>query len=227
MSIIYSFSEFVDLFFPKICPGCSVILNGYESIICDACRASIPLFHYDAKNNFIHEKLAGRVPLTQAHALYRFDNHGKLRNIIHSLKYRKQEFISSYFGWQMSLQLGDPELYTFDFIIPVPLHAKKLVKRGFNQINGFGKQLAKHLQIPFYEDCLRRIYETETQTKKSRFDRWKNVRGKFQYIGLPITGKHVLLVDDVITTGSTLEACAELLLKVDITISVALIAVNF
>ena len=219
------FLDIVNLFFPNLCPGCASILNDYESIICDSCRTSLTFFHYNAKNNPIHEKLVGRIPVRQAYALYRFDANGKLRTIIHSLKYKRKEAISAYFGLQMSAKLGRPELYDFDFVIPVPLHLKKQKKRGFNQITGFGKCLANHLRIPFHEDRLKRIANTKSQTKKLRFDRWKNVQGKFQYTGTSINGKHVLLVDDVMTTGATLEICAQVLLKEGAEISIALIAV--
>ena len=222
-----SFLELVNLFFPNLCPGCSSILSDYESTICDSCRVSLSLFNYQPKNNVIHEKFVGRIPLSQAHAIYTLDRDGKLQTIIHSLKYKEQKSISTFFGLQMSLRLGDPKLYDFDFVIPVPLHPKKQIKRGFNQISGFGKQLALHLRIPFYENRLIRITNTMSQTKKSRFDRWKNVEGKFHYMGPSIQRKHALLVDDIMTTGATLEACAEALLEENVKISVAVIAVNF
>ncbi len=169
----------------------------------------------------------GRTNIHSASALYLFNKGSKVQHLIHQLKYRgKKEIgvsLGNYYGRELK---ASPLFSSVAIVVPVPLHAKKLKKRGYNQSETFAQGLAESLEVENGMDMLVRTHSSQTQTKKSRFDRWKNVEEIFQ-VTTPekLEGKHVLLVDDVVTTGSTLEACANKILEVkDTKVSVATIA---
>lgn len=207
----------INLFFPKSCAGCDSFLLREECVICTKCRHEIPLTnHHTISDNEIFQKFYGRIPIEFGAAFFYFHKKGIVQEMIHKLKYKGQEVISSTIGHWYSEELKDTvEIKTIDFIIPVPLHKKRRKERGYNQVEGFGKALATNLNIPYNDSLLQRVLYTKTQTKKNLLGRTDVIDQAFDVTYTEIHhGKHFLLIDDVITTGSTLESCSRALLKI-------------
>jgi ComF family protein len=171
-------------------------------------------FNFVAENP-IDRTFYGRIPITKASGFLYFHPTGIVRNLIHQLKYGGQPQIGQFLGqWYGQILREDAGLPPLDAIIPVPLHPKKLKKRGYNQVLGFAKEVAKALETPCRADLLEKTVHTKTQTHKSRLFRWQDQLPNFRAKnGAELAGKKVLLVDDVVTTGATLEACGTALLS--------------
>ena len=183
-------------------------------------------FHLD-NDNPVAKIFWGRVSIHSAAAFYAFNKGGKVQHLVHQLKYKGRQEVGVSVGKLYGYELMQSDYFkTVNTIIPVPLHPKKQKKRGYNQSDCFAQGLSKSMKVEVDYKTLYRAFESETQTKKSRFNRWKNVETIFQLRDLnTLQGKHVLLVDDVITTGATFEACAQTLLQVpDIKVSIAAMA---
>lgn len=221
-------NDFLSLVFPKVCYACGKSLFKKEDCICTYCHYHLPRtdFHLKADNP-VHKLFWGRINIHAAAAMYLFNKGSKVQRLIHQLKYRGKKEIGISLGKYYGRELKRSPLFaTADMVIPVPLHLKKLKKRGYNQSALFAQGIAESLQVENDTEVLIRAKASQTQTKRSRFDRWKNVEEIFQ-VTEPgkIEGKHILLADDVVTTGATLEACAAKLLEVPGTkISVVTIA---
>lgn len=205
-------ADFLSLFYPRLCNGCKRALIQDEECLCSFCRYELPFtkIHNDRENS-MSQVFWGRVDIETATALFYFQKGGKVQNLIHQFKYRGKTEIGIYLGKLLGRQLKNhPVWEPVDVIVPVPLHEKKQFKRGFNQSEVFGRGIRETFGRPMITDNLVRISRTGTQTRKARFKRWENVETVFS-IKTPDTfrGKNVLLIDDVITTGSTLEACAQ------------------
>ena len=184
--------------------------------MCAFCRNQLPLTEYSFnEENAVDRIFYGRTDIIKASSFLYYSDHGIVQNLIHSLKYRNQQQIGHFLGdWYGQILAGHGVLQNLDFIVPVPLHRKKLRKRGYNQVDLFGKAMASHLNAGYVSDMLLKTANTRTQTRKRRFARLGD--NKDLYIlntGICLNGKHLLLVDDVITTGATIEACANALLK--------------
>jgi len=208
--------DFFYLFYPNICANCNQQLLQNEKIICVFCRHDLPLTNFNSyTNNKVFTIFYGRITIEKAYSLLLFRKEGITKNLIHNLKYKGNETVGIFFGnWLGEILYKNKEFSSVDFIIPVPIHSKKKKIRGYNQVTKFGECLSTHLNIPFVEDILIRQSTTKTQTLKSRFDRFKNLETKFLLTDTKaFKGKHILIIDDVITTGATLEACALALLK--------------
>jgi ComF family protein len=204
--------DIFQLFYPNLCTICSEHLVENETVICTFCRHDLPLTNFiDYKNNKVTQTFYGSILLNKAFSLLFYRKKGSTQKLIHDLKYKGNEEIAMFFGnWLGEILKENQEFITVDFIIPVPLHPKKLRQRGYNQVTKFGEQLHHHLQIPFVENNLTRTSATKTQTFKARFERFRNLESKFLLKDPScFNGKHILLIDDVITTGATLEACAK------------------
>jgi ComF family protein len=220
--------DFISLVFPRICAACGNSLWKQEQTVCLFCEFHLPRTNFHlSHDNPVSRLFWGRVTLESAMAFLYFNKGNKVQRLIHQLKYKGRRDIGIYLGRQYGLQLQDsPFLRTVQLIVPVPLHSKKLMKRGYNQSEQFAIGLGESLKIPVDPHALFRKKETETQTKKSRFRRWQNVAEVFEVNqSMSLERKHVLLVDDVITTGATLESCIRALSSIrGIRISVATIA---
>ncbi|MCI2228790.1 ComF family protein [Polaribacter sp. MSW13] len=208
--------DFFDVFYPKLCASCDKPLINNEITLCTFCRHDLPLTNFtNYSENKIVKIFYGRVAIEKANALLYYRKKGITKKLIHDLKYKGNQEIGEFFGnWWGSILKENNEFYDVDFIIPVPLHPKKLKKRGYNQVTKFGKKISQHLNIPFNHNTLTRVSTSKTQTFKSRFERFSNIDTKFFLKDNTFfKGKHVLLIDDVITTGATLEACIRELQK--------------
>ena len=208
----HSLSYLAKCISPHICYGCGVSLTQDNQFACPACMDQLPYteFHLLKDNPFI-DKFFGRIPIHSAGALLYFSKDGIARSLIHDLKYKGQSEIGLYLGLHYGYLLAESPLFDkIDMVIPVPLHRKRLADRGYNQSEMFAKGLSQSMNIPMRTDIVSRERETKTQTKKTRVERFKNVDGAFKVL-LPnvLTSHHILLVDDVLTTGATLEGCAQ------------------
>jgi len=220
--------DFLGLIFPRICSGCGNSLWKHEKVICDSCYYHLPKtnFHLQ-KDNPVNKIFWGRADILSATSFLLFNKGSKVQNLIHALKYKGRKDVGIFLGEEFGNILKSFQPYSHSgIIIPVPLHKKKFLKRGYNQSEQFAIGLASSMAIPYTAQCLMRKNETETQTHKSRFLRWKNVNDIF-FVRNPdqIEGRKILLIDDVVTTGATLESCISVLLTIPgVSISIATIA---
>jgi len=218
----------LNLLFPRVCNGCKSMLSKGEELICINCRHKLPLLcHHKTNNSAMKDLFYGRFPIEQATALLQFQKRGITQELLHNLKYRKQKDLSSFFGKWLGEELAQQELYNnIDIIIPVPLHKQKLRKRGYNQVEGFGKEIAKALKVPYNDKILLKITKTGSQVFKQRLTRFQTEEIFTIKQKELLKNKHILLVDDIVTTGATLENCALHLLKdTNAKLSIATIAI--
>lgn len=222
--------DFISLIYPNICACCGNSLWKHEEVICTCCDFHLPRtnFHLDPDNP-ASRTFWGRARIENATAYCYFNKGSKVQRMVHLLKYKGRKDVGIYLGERLGYQLKYSSLFnTVEVILPVPLHKKKLMQRGYNQSEQFAIGLGKAMNVPVDPYLLSRIQYTQTQTRKSRFGRWQNVSEMF-VLNDPkkLEGKHILLVDDVITTGATIEACTKTLDDVPgIRISVAAIAIT-
>ena len=219
-------NDFINLIFPKLCCACNNALLKSENIICLNCIVSLPKtnFHLEA-NNPVNKVFWGRVQVEMATSFYLFSKKGKVQRLLHHLKYKGVKEVGTVVGELMGYDLKEsPHFKQIDFIIPVPLHRNKLKKRGYNQSECIAKGISSAMGIPINIQTLFRKVDSQTQTKKSRYKRWENVGEIFGVSDKELDGKNVLLVDDVVTTGATLEACAQILIQHNCKIYIATIA---
>lgn len=221
-------NDFFSLFYPQVCYACGNSLFRNEEVICTFCLYHLPRtdFHKN-KDNALAKSFWGRVNLENVSAYYYFSKGGKVQHLMHQFKYSGKYEIGQHLGRLYGYELKQESFYQdIEIVIPVPLHKSKLRKRGYNQSEKFAEGLADSMGVKLDTNTLIRTYASATQTKKSRFSRWENVKEIFMIISPErIAGKHLLLVDDVITTGATIEACATHLLNIEGTrVSVASMA---
>ncbi|MFB9055455.1 ComF family protein [Mariniflexile ostreae] len=219
----------LNLFFPKVCYACHNTLKDNEKDLCISCRHSIPVTNFHFNNDDTVLKIFyGRVKIEQATALLRFEKKGLVQHLIHQLKYKGHETIGMFLGDWLGGELATLNHYEdIDLVIPVPIHKKKLRKRGYNQVTKFGQQIATALHAEYKEDVLLKISNTSSQTLKTRWFRWQDNTELFLLNhAKDLENKHILLVDDLITTGATMEACITVLQQVpSVKISVASMAI--
>ena len=221
-------SGLTQLFFPEVCAGCGGDLSKREQLICMKCRHELPLTGFEQyAGNPIEKIFWGRASIATASAHFYFSKNSPLQHILHQLKYGGKKSIGSYLGRSMGTAIIESERFgEIDALIPLPLFASRQKERGYNQATALCEGIAAVLGLPVLEQVISRIRSTETQTHKTRIARWQNMEGKFQlHDEKELECKHVLLVDDVITTGATLDACAQELLRVNgICLSIAALA---
>jgi len=218
----YLFYELVQglfhLFLPRLCEGCRKPLLYQEEVLCMACNLELPRTDFqDVHLNEAAIRIAGRIPFEWATAFAYFSPDGLLQYLLHRLKYQGKKEIGLFLGRQFGYMLRSAVwIQEVDALVPVPLHPDKLALRGYNQASLIATGLSEILAIPVREDLLRRCRKTESQTRKSREERVLNVREAFQLSdhGTSNPG-HIILLDDVLTTGATLEAAALELLKIE------------
>ena len=212
------FSDFFNLLYPDLCVVCGDNLLKNEHHICLKCLHEIPKTNYHLTvDNPIEKRFWGKVPIYRGTAFFFFQKGSSFQKLLHALKYKDLKQIGETLGKYAAADLLEsPDFDSIDVIIPVPLHPKKYIKRGYNQSEWIGKGISQVLEKPQDITTLIRVRENTTQTKKSVFERYENTEGIFQISNKEsLIGKHVLLVDDVLTTGSTLEACAKALLSIE------------
>lgn len=218
----------IELFYPNLCFACQQRHAPKDSSICISCEYRIsPTGYHLLEDNPVLQRFWGRVDLEHATSCFDFNKGGLLQNLIHRLKYDNQPQVGIELGRIYGAMLQETAPYnTIDYILPVPLHPRKKHQRGYNQAAMIAQGMSETMDISWTSDFLVRKTYTETQTKKSRLDRFDNVQNAFEIPSQDaIAGKHLLLVDDVITTGATLEACAIQLLKApNVKVSLAAIA---
>jgi ComF family protein len=219
----------INLFFPQICEACKTPLQDNENSICISCRHELPVTNFHFENNDVVKKLLyGRLELENAMALLHFSKKGLVQVLLHNLKYRGHEQIGKFLGDWLGGELKTIETYqTIDVVVPVPTHKKSKRERGYNQVTKFGQQIAKALDVDYYDDALIKTSHTKRQVFKDRVTRFEDVNKRFE-IGntVGLYNKHILLVDDVITTSATIEACGLLLQTIPgVKISVATMAI--
>lgn len=210
-------SAFLSLFFPRCCAACGKLLAKGEECICDMCSIDLPRtkFHLE-KENPVEKLFWGKIPLQRATSYFYYRKGSDFRRILHQLKYGGKKEIGAIIGRRMAIELQQANFFQgIDVIVPVPLHKKKQQLRGYNQSEWIAKGISGVTGIPVEMGSVIRKKYTEPQTHKSTFDRWKNVDGIFE-LRHPesFSGKHVLILDDVLTTGSTIAACASCLMQV-------------
>ncbi len=227
---MHIFKGISQIFFPNICFCCENVLTNQEKVICTYCLHNLPVTNYTlTKDTSVLKVFYGRVAIENATALLFYQKKGIVQNLIHHLKYRNQQKIGTFIGNWLGAEMKESNQFNeIDYIIPVPLHSKRLKERGYNQVTKFGKQLADVLEVPYLENVLSRKKANKTQTNKGRMDRWNNVIELFYLENvLLFENKHILLIDDIITTGATIEACCNELNKTkNIKVSIAVMAIS-
>lgn len=221
-------SSTLHLFYPHLCNGCNSDMLNKDSLLCIECINNLPHTNYAKfEKNPIEKIFWGRLPIKAAFAEFYFDKESLLQHLIHQLKYKSNTQIGIFLGEMMGNSINNSTLYkNIDALIPLPLFADKERKRGFNQAKVICDGISNTTNIPVLNNSIIRQRFTETQTRKHRTERWQNVAESFALNNAQaLAGKHILLVDDVITTGATLEACGNIILQIpNTTLSIATLA---
>ena len=218
----------LSVFYPDLCVGCQQVLQQNEKHLCVHCMLHLPETNYHLDHsNPLTLLFAGRVPVKETASLLFFRKGTHAQHILHSLKYRGNKEIGAFLGEYYGRKLAESPLYQdIDLIIPIPLHPQKLKKRGYNQSEWIAKGLSAGMNVPYNTSLLVRTAFTDTQTKKGRYSRWENVKSVFAVTDHnTLRGKHILICDDVLTTGATMEAAiSKLTENGDVTVSVVTLA---
>ncbi|MDH7446152.1 ComF family protein [Aquimarina sp. 2201CG14-23] len=223
-------SDLAYLFYPIYCAACDNPLYKNERVLCTSCRHKLPLGNFHKVNAKKIEKVFyGRAKIENATSLLVFEKGGLVQNLIHNLKYRGREEIGKELGIWLGHELSQNTVYQdIDIVLPVPLHPRRLRERGFNQVEKFGQEIAEKLNAEYIDFVLKKNSYNQKQSKNSRFTRWMNTSETFgvQNESL-LVNKHILIVDDIVTTGATIEACIQVLKSIPgIKISIATMAIT-
>ena len=213
---MWAIIDVFDLFYPHLCYGCDEVLHGRNDILCSNCLIGLDFIPPAVNNNTeMKRRFYGKLLVEHCLATLYFSEKSIAQKLLHELKYKNQQQISTFFATLTLQHLKNHAVFSWvDFIVCIPLHKSKEKKRGYNQLDGFGNELSKQLNIPFYKDYLIKTSKTKTQTKKSMWQRAESksefiVNAKYQNL----QNKNILLIDDVMTTGSTLEIAGKCILK--------------
>ena len=216
MKGINGFQSLISLFYPPLCAGCSEALLASEKFLCSECLSDLPKTNYHCiQDNRAYEQLAIRFPVQKASAWLHYDKHGLGQKLVAAVKYQGNIALGEWLGASLAGELLPSGFFeTIDYLVPVPLHKKKQWKRGFNQSETLAKGISAITGIPIDTDILYRAKANVSQTTKGVYERWENTQNIFQVKNIErFKNKRLLLLDDVLTTGSTLEACARALLQ--------------
>lgn len=218
------------LFFPTCCAACESPLHKNEKTICISCRHRLPLGNYHNVNaEKIKKVFSGRAKLQNATSLFIFHKDSLVQNLIHNLKYKNRQDVSKELGIWLGEELSLLTNYKgIDVVIPVPLHKKRRKERGYNQVEKFGVEISKKINATYINNVLTKNSYNKKQSKHTKLSRWENTESVFGIQNEHILeNKHLLLVDDIITTGATIESCIEVLKKIPgVKISVAAMAIT-
>ncbi|MFN0050310.1 MAG: ComF family protein [Cytophagales bacterium] len=209
-------NDFLAQIFPEFCHSCHGEILSAEHLICTSCIATLPKTnHILEQQNELWVKFSNRIRFEYAIAYFKFYKKGKIQPLLHSLKYHNNQELGVLLGNMFGYDLNEKGFANkFDVLIPIPLHHTKLKKRGFNQCDVIAKGIAERLNITVGTDIVKRNQATKSQTKIGKTERWENVADKFEVLKPEaIEGKHIVLLDDVVTTGATFDALAEVILK--------------
>ncbi|MDR1861265.1 MAG: ComF family protein [Bacteroidales bacterium] len=203
--------DLLELFYPRYCAVCDERLLTGEEFLCLKCALQMPKIPYDV----LRERLYGRIPVDTVASWFEFKRGSPYRKLIHAFKYHGQKELAQNLGRRFGYELKRAGILTdAGMLCPVPLFPAKERKRGYNQSHQLAVGLSAALEIPVEHENLVRTGNTSTQTKLNRFERWENVRNQFCVVKPELfAGKHLILVDDVLTTGATVEACANAILN--------------
>lgn len=214
----------IHLVFPHVCSGCMSEKLDRHNILCMRCMDALPETHFEIlPGNPVEKRFWGRLQVEQATAQFYFTRESLIQHLMHQFKYKRNRDIGYYLGKIMGESIRKSGRFPVDALVPLPLFASREKKRGYNQSALLCEGMAESLKLPVLKDVIIRSHHTDTQTRKGRIDRWQNMEGKFELVNpRAIEGRHLLLVDDVITTGATLEACGtELLTAANTKLSIA------
>ncbi|RYY09058.1 MAG: ComF family protein [Chitinophagaceae bacterium] len=214
--IKHAIDSLTHLFFPHICAGCGSDVISQHQLLCLACTTRLPLTgYYERADNPVEKTFWGRLPVQHAASYLYFNKDSIVQQLMHQFKYKGREEIGLYFGKKMGAALlSSGRIQPADYLVPLPLHPARQRKRGYNQAEVLCRGMSETLGIPVLPGAVTRNAETSSQTRKSRISRWDNMSGKFSVPDPEkLQNKHVILVDDVVTTGATLEACGQELMK--------------
>jgi ComF family protein len=221
-------NSLLHLLFPHVCIGCGSDVLETASELCVRCIETLPKTNFEMHTDNPVEKLFwGRLPLMAATAQYYFTKESLMQHLMHQFKYKGNRELGLQLGRLMGERLMQSDRFKADALVPLPLFPAKEKKRGYNQSAVLCQGIAEVMNIPVLHKAVTRPHHTETQTKKGRMERWANIEGKFSIANKPvIENKHILLVDDVVTTGATLDSCAtELLQAQHVQVSIACLCV--
>lgn len=218
----------MQLFFPHTCAACGSDVLNEETALCMQCLHQLPVTNFNLHaNNPVEKIFWGKLSITAATSYCHFTKQSLIQNILHQAKYKNNQQAAIFMGNLLGTSLIQSNRFnTIDAIVPLPLFAARLKKRGYNQATLISKGIAAQTGKPIIETAITRLSATETQTHKNRVERWQNMQGRFMVTNAAVLeNKHILLVDDVVTTGATLEACGQELLTIKGTqLSIATIA---
>lgn len=223
--------DIFNLFFPPLCPMCGEKMEHGSGIICARCRWEIPLTGFGSQiENPVCKMFWGHLPIVNASAFAYFIQDGRFRRLIHSFKYRDAWRLAYDMGLWYGHELREGGLYAdVDIVVPVPLHLRKRLKRGYNQSEYIARAIAKALSVEVDTRSVVRRVHNKSQTQRKKSERWDNVKGIFKVGNTQsLSGKHILLVDDVLTTGATIISCGEAICRAvpDCRLSIATLAVS-
>ncbi len=211
------FKDLLSLLFPRYCKVCGRRLMHCEQHLCISCLLDLPRTHYESdSNNQLMQHFMEWPEVVRATAYFNYYKEGRYSKLIHALKYHDQPEVGVFLGRLAVTELHASGFFEgLDLIVPIPLSKKRLRKRGYNQCDYIARGIGEVTGVALCADCVERTVDTDTQTHKGRVERWKNTEGIFR-VTKPeeLMGKHVLIVDDVATTGATFHACISTLLTI-------------
>ncbi len=207
-------NDFVSLVFPRVCVACNISLFKHEFYLCSYCKNNLPKANFHKSElSSVHKALYGRVPLIGAASYYLFSKNSKVQHVLHHVKYRNGKDLAVKIGEWMGYELNKHTwINSIDALVPIPLHPKKQIERGYNQSEQYAIGLSKETNIKVMPILNKTIY-TSSQTKKNRLARWENVKDNFSIQADTLNLNHIALIDDVITTGATIESAYQALVN--------------